>query len=167
MIASVQPSRDAASNSSAWRRVAGALRLRALRRGLPTEDIGRAYGTAMCKSSRAGRIATGIATGRLTVRWHRGPAIPLASAAKAGHSQRFLSAPSCAPRDRLDETRAGRSARRANVPPGRFAYERCRPAIACSGVDRGLTPSAVPSSSNFPASHSGLKHCLVARSYWA
>jgi hypothetical protein len=43
------------------RRVAGGLRLRALRRGLPTEDIVRAYGTAMCESSRAGRIATGIA----------------------------------------------------------------------------------------------------------
>jgi hypothetical protein len=43
------------------RRVAGGVRLRALRRGLSTEDIVRAYGTAMCESSRAGRIATGIA----------------------------------------------------------------------------------------------------------
>ena len=34
MIASVQPSEDAASNSSARRRVAGGMRLRALRRGL-------------------------------------------------------------------------------------------------------------------------------------
>ena len=58
-IASVAPSREAASNSSARRRVAGGLRVRALRRGLPTEDIVRAYGTAMRKSSRAGRIATG------------------------------------------------------------------------------------------------------------
>ena len=33
--------------------------LRALRRALPTEDIVSAYGTAMCKSSRAGRMATG------------------------------------------------------------------------------------------------------------
>jgi hypothetical protein len=33
--------------------VAGGMRLRALRRGLPTEDIGCAYGTAMCESSRA------------------------------------------------------------------------------------------------------------------
>jgi hypothetical protein len=39
--------------------VVGGLRLRALWRGLPTEDIGRAYGTAMRKSSRAGRIAPG------------------------------------------------------------------------------------------------------------
>src|SRR5437588_12634179 len=52
MIASVQPSRLPASSSSARRRVAGALRLRALRRGLPTEDIGRGYGIAMCESSR-------------------------------------------------------------------------------------------------------------------
>jgi hypothetical protein len=42
--------------------VAGGMRLLALRRGLPTEDIVRAYGTAMCESSRAGRIAIGIAT---------------------------------------------------------------------------------------------------------
>jgi hypothetical protein len=55
IIASLQPSRQEASNSSARRRVAGALRLRALRRVLPTEDIVSAYGTAMCKSSRAGR----------------------------------------------------------------------------------------------------------------
>jgi hypothetical protein len=40
-----------------------------------------------------------------------------ASAANAGHSQRFLSAPSCAPRGRLDETRAGRSARRQRPDP--------------------------------------------------
>jgi hypothetical protein len=52
-IASVAPSREAASNSSARRRVAGGLRVRALRRGLPPEDIVRAYGTAMCESSRA------------------------------------------------------------------------------------------------------------------
>jgi hypothetical protein len=58
-IASVQSSRDAASNSSARRRVAGGLRSRALRRGLPTEDIARAYGTTMSESSRAGRVATG------------------------------------------------------------------------------------------------------------
>jgi hypothetical protein len=32
--------------------VAGGLRLRALRRGSPTEDIVSAYGTARCKSSR-------------------------------------------------------------------------------------------------------------------
>jgi hypothetical protein len=50
--ASVQPSRQEASNSSARRRVAGGLRLLALRRGLPTEDIVRAYGIAMCESSR-------------------------------------------------------------------------------------------------------------------
>jgi hypothetical protein len=31
----------------------------------------------------------------------------------------------------------------------------CPPAIAYSRVDTGRTPSAVPSSSNFPASHSG------------
>jgi hypothetical protein len=53
MIASLQPSRQDASNSSARRWVAGGLRLRARRRGLPTENIGRAYGTAMCESSRA------------------------------------------------------------------------------------------------------------------
>src|SRR5436305_1804059 len=38
---------------------------------------------------------------------------------------------------------------------GRFAYERHRPAIAYSRVGTGRTPSAVPSSSNFPASHLG------------
>jgi hypothetical protein len=59
MAASVQPSAQEASTSGARRRVAGALRLRALRHGLPTKDIVRAYGTAMCEPSRAGRIATG------------------------------------------------------------------------------------------------------------
>src|SRR5262245_41752592 len=43
-ITSVQPSGEAASNSSARRRVAGGLRLPALRRGLPTDDIVDAYG---------------------------------------------------------------------------------------------------------------------------
>jgi hypothetical protein len=38
---------------------------------------------------------------------------------------------------------------------GRFAYERHWPAIAYSRVGTGRTPSAVPSSSNFPASHLG------------
>ena len=38
---------------------------------------------------------------------------------------------------------------------GRFAYERHRLAIACSRVGTGRTPSAVLSSSNFPASHLG------------
>ena len=37
---------------------AGGMRLRAGRRGLSTEDIVRAYGTALCESSRAGRIAS-------------------------------------------------------------------------------------------------------------
>ncbi len=60
MIASVQPSRQEASNSSARRRVAGGLR-----RGLPTEGH--------CRCLRDGdvqveptEIATGIATGRLS-----------------------------------------------------------------------------------------------------
>src|SRR5262245_65897634 len=39
------------------------------------------------------------------------------------------------------------------------------PAIAYSRVDTGPIPSAEPSSSNFPASHSGLEHCLIAQSY--
>jgi hypothetical protein len=52
MTASVQPSRLPARSSSARRRVAGALlRLRALRCGLPTEDIVSAYGMASHSSS--------------------------------------------------------------------------------------------------------------------
>src|SRR5215471_9986342 len=43
----------------------------------------------------------------------------------------------------------------------------CRPAIAYSRVGTGRTPSAVPSSSNFPASHLGSKLGLVAQSYRA
>jgi hypothetical protein len=41
----------------------------------------------------------------------------------------------------------------------------CRPAIAYSRVDTGWTPSAVPSSSNFPASHLGSTLGLIAQSY--
>jgi hypothetical protein len=43
----------------------------------------------------------------------------------------------------------------------------CRPAIAYSRVDTGRTPSAVPSSSNFPASHLGSQLGLIAQSYRA
>src|SRR5262250_2706753 len=43
----------------------------------------------------------------------------------------------------------------------------CRPAIAYSRVGTGRTPSAVPSSSNFAASHSGSKLGLIAQSYRA
>jgi hypothetical protein len=39
-----------------------------------------------------------------------------------------------------------------------------RPAIAYSRVDTGGSRSAVPSSSNFPVSHSGLEHGLIAQS---
>jgi len=42
-----------------------------------------------------------------------------------------------------------------------------RLAIAYSRVDTGRTPSAVLSSSNFPASHFGSEHGLIARSYQA
>ena len=38
------------------------------------------------------------------------------------------------------------------------------PAIAYSRVGRGRIPSAAPSNSNFPASHSGLEHGLIAQS---
>jgi len=38
------------------------------------------------------------------------------------------------------------------------------PAIAYSRVGTGRTPSAVPSNSNSPASHSGLEHGLIAQS---
>jgi hypothetical protein len=41
----------------------------------------------------------------------------------------------------------------------------CPPAIAYSRVDTSRTLSAVPSSSNFPASYSGLASGLVAQSY--
>ena len=51
----------------------------------------------------------------------------------------------------------------ANVPLSRFVYARLSPAIAYSRVGTGI-PSAVPSSSNFPASHSGLEHGLIAQS---
>ena len=50
---------------------------------------------------------------------------------------------------------------------GRFAYKRHRPAIAYSRVGTGRTPSAVPSSSNFPASHLGSELGLIAQSYRA
>src|SRR5215471_14201842 len=43
----------------------------------------------------------------------------------------------------------------------------CRPAIAYSRVGTGRTPSAVPSSSNFPPSHFGSEPGLIARSYRA
>jgi len=39
------------------------------------------------------------------------------------------------------------------------------PAIAYSTVGTGRTPSAVPSSSNFPASHSDSEPGLIAQSY--
>jgi len=84
MIASVQPSRLSASNSSARRRVAGGMRLRALRRALPTENIVSAYGTAMCKSSRAGQIATGIATVGLAHAAARPTAVAACAPAVAG-----------------------------------------------------------------------------------
>ena len=38
------------------------------------------------------------------------------------------------------------------------------PAIAYSRVGTGRIPSTVPSNSNFPASHSGLEHGLIAQS---
>jgi hypothetical protein len=41
----------------------------------------------------------------------------------------------------------------------------CRPTIAYSRVGTGRTPSAVPSSSNFPACHLGLEPILIAQSY--
>jgi hypothetical protein len=41
------------------------------------------------------------------------------------------------------------------------------PAIAYSRVNTGLTPSAVPSSSNFPASHLGSELGLIAQSFRA
>jgi hypothetical protein len=47
---------------------------------------------------------------------------------------------------------------------GRFPYERCRPAIVYSRVSTGRTPSPVPSSSNFPASHLGSELGLIAQS---
>src|SRR5262249_36993067 len=43
----------------------------------------------------------------------------------------------------------------------------CRPPIAYSRVDTGRNPSAVPSSSNFPASHLGSQLGLIAQSYRA
>jgi hypothetical protein len=50
------------------------------------------------------------------------------------------------------------------APRGRSAYERHRPAIAYSRGGTGRTPSAVPSSSNFPASHLGSELGLIAQS---
>jgi hypothetical protein len=47
---------------------------------------------------------------------------------------------------------------------GRFACERRWPAIANSRGGTGRTPSAVPSSSNFPASHLGSEPALTAQS---
>jgi hypothetical protein len=47
-----------------------------------------------------------------------------------------------------------------------FAYER-QPAIAYSRVGTARTLPAVPSSSNFPASHLGSEFGLIARSYRA
>ena len=43
----------------------------------------------------------------------------------------------------------------------------CRPPIAYSRVDTGRNPSAVPSNSNFPASHLGSQLGLIAQSYRA
>jgi hypothetical protein len=43
----------------------------------------------------------------------------------------------------------------------------CPPAIAYSRVGTGWIPSAVPSSSNFPASHLGSELGLIAQSYRA
>jgi len=43
----------------------------------------------------------------------------------------------------------------------------CRPAIAYSRLGTGRTPSAVPSSSNFPASHLGSELGPIAQSYRA
>ena len=43
----------------------------------------------------------------------------------------------------------------------------CRPAIAYSRGGTGRTPSAVPSSSNFPASHFRSEFGLIAQSYRA
>jgi hypothetical protein len=51
--------------------------------------------------------------------------------------------------------------------PATLLTSACRPAIACSRVDRGLTPSAVLSSSNFPAAHLGSELDLIAQSYRA
>jgi hypothetical protein len=48
-----------------------------------------------------------------------------------------------------------------------FTTAACPPAIAYSRVDTGRTPSAAPSSSKFPASHSGLALGLIARFYRA
>jgi len=52
----------------------------------------------------------------------------------------------------------------SGMPP--LLTSACRPAIAYSRVGTG-TPSAVPSSSNLPASHLGLALGLIARSYQA
>jgi hypothetical protein len=53
-----------------------------------------------------------------------------------------------------------------NVPCSAALFTRAwPPAIAYSRVDTSRTLSAVPSSSNFPASHSGLASGLVAQSY--
>jgi hypothetical protein len=88
-IASVAPLGESASNSSARRRVGEETRLRALRRGLPTEDIVGAYGMAMRKSSRAGFV-------------------PLAARPGLGHPQPF-------PLDAGDERRdAGKLGRGVN-----------------------------------------------------
>ena len=62
---------------------AGGMRLRAGRRGLSTEDIVRAYGTAMCESS-AGRIATGrVGTAELTSTAWTGERLAISRAATA------------------------------------------------------------------------------------
>ena len=51
---------------------------------MPTEDIVGAYETAMCKSSRAGQIATGIATVGLAHAAARPTAVAACAPAVAG-----------------------------------------------------------------------------------
>ena len=54
--------------------------------------------------------------------------------------------------------------KRSQVTRASVLRTACRPAIAYSRVDTGRNPSAVPSSSNFPASHLGSELGLIAQS---
>jgi hypothetical protein len=63
--------------------------------------------------------------------------------------------------------RSARPLYAAHVPVarGRFSYEHLRPAISYSRGRTGRTPSAVPSSSNFPACHLTSELGLIGRPY--
>jgi len=68
-------------------------------------------------------------------------------------------------RDEHCENRGSRGVHRCHFQPSSLNYrgEGARPpAIAYSRVDIGPIPSAVPSNSNLPASHSRLGHGLIA-----